>query len=67
MQYGYLDAVLLNRRYLLFLVNEQIPIDIFIHLASHHIQNVSPHSPLSCGGRLADVYNHIFERYVSTS
>jgi hypothetical protein len=47
MQYGSLDAVLLNSRYLLFLVNDQIPIDIFSHLASHYIKNASLQSPLS--------------------
>jgi hypothetical protein len=66
MQYGSLDAVLLNSRYLVFLVNDHIPIDILSHLDNHRIQNVSPQSPLSCVGIIADADNYIFEKYVVT-
>jgi hypothetical protein len=67
MQYGLLDAVLLNSIYLVFLVSDHIPIDILSHLDNHRIQNVSPQSPLSCAGKIADADNHIFEKYVVTS
>ena len=64
MQYGLSDAVLLNSRYLVFLVNDQMETDILSQLDSHHIQNVSPQSPLSCGGRIGDADNCIFEKYM---
>jgi hypothetical protein len=67
MQYGSLDAILLNSRYLVFLVKDHIQIDIFIHLDSQCIQNVSPQIPLSCAGRIAYADNRIFEKYVVTS
>ena len=66
-QYGLSDAVLLNSRYLVFLVNDQMIIDIFNQLDNHHIQNVSPQSPLSCTGKNGDADNRIFEKYVVTS
>jgi hypothetical protein len=67
MQYGLSNAVLLNNRYLVFLVNDQMATDIFSHLDNHHIQNVPPQSPLSCGGRTGDADNRIFEKYIVTS
>ena len=65
MQYGFLFAVALNNKYLVFLVSDQIPIDIFIHFLTQRMQNVSPHNPLCVSFGSIDVNKLILQRYVS--
>jgi len=67
MQYGSPFAFLLKCRYLVFIVIDKNVIDMFNQFSSHHMQNVSPHSPLSFSFTFKDADKGILEKYVSTS